>query len=264
MAYRSSEHKPTGFTPNYTMFGREFRLPVDVMFGGSSAAFRSVSQYVQESGRTMGKAFDIVRDNTEGKQRYEKLWYDRRVKGPTYQVGDHVLLHRPAVGKGRSKKLHSPWAGPYVVKKALSDGVYRVQYMGGQEGKIVHYNNLKRVPDGTGGMEANDNPETGPDQAGRQVPHLQYMNSDTDVAGHSVEEAPGSEALSEYGGQGQFDDGDTAVRDGVSTDAEDEEPERGGEHEATQKTKLQTTATQGESPARTRSGRSVVMPSWHW
>ena len=29
MAYRSSEHETTGFTPNYMMLGREISVPMD-------------------------------------------------------------------------------------------------------------------------------------------------------------------------------------------------------------------------------------------
>src|SRR5688572_32150540 len=32
-AYRASLHEATGFTPNYLMFGRETRAPIDVVYG---------------------------------------------------------------------------------------------------------------------------------------------------------------------------------------------------------------------------------------
>ena len=35
MAYRSSEPESTGFTPNYTMLGREVSDPMDIQFGSS-------------------------------------------------------------------------------------------------------------------------------------------------------------------------------------------------------------------------------------
>lgn len=48
MAYRVTKHSTTGFTPNYMMFGREIRKPVDLVAGlpPDSDPAPSVPEYV--------------------------------------------------------------------------------------------------------------------------------------------------------------------------------------------------------------------------
>ena len=60
------------------------------------------------------------------KNRPVKDVYDRGVRGNPYGVDDLVLLHSPAVPRGKSQKLHKPWQGPYRVVKAISPSVYRI------------------------------------------------------------------------------------------------------------------------------------------
>ena len=37
-AYRANRHDDTGFSPNYLMFGRELRAPIDVVLGGPNGS----------------------------------------------------------------------------------------------------------------------------------------------------------------------------------------------------------------------------------
>ena len=53
--------------------------------------------------------------------------YDRKAHGKSYEKGIVVWLHNAAVLKGKSKKLHKPWEGPFRVVKKMSDVTYRVQ-----------------------------------------------------------------------------------------------------------------------------------------
>ena len=64
--------------------------------------------------------------------------------GKQYKKGDLVWLHCPAVPKGRSRKLHRPWQGPYVIAKVIGEAVYRIKLLSNpQLRKVVHYNRLK-------------------------------------------------------------------------------------------------------------------------
>ena len=46
LAYQSSVHESINFTPHHIMFGREVRLPIDIMFGGGLAPGETPLEYV--------------------------------------------------------------------------------------------------------------------------------------------------------------------------------------------------------------------------
>ena len=150
MAYRTSVHETTGFTPFQLMFGREVRLPLDVMFGGPPEPCEEPTGYAFQLRKRLKEAYELVRQKTQAEQKRQKDSYDRRVSGTKFKIGDRVWLHSPAVPKGQSPKFHLPWKGPFVIVKALSDVTYRIQLEKpslGQRRKrhrqVVHFNRLK-------------------------------------------------------------------------------------------------------------------------
>ena len=145
MAYRTSVQESTGATPFSLMFGREARLPIDVMFGpppGEEST--SSSQYAFLLRQRLESAYHRVRTQLALQQRRQKTLYDRKVAGHSYSVGDHVWLHCLAVTRGNSRKLHRPWQGPYKIVKVITDVLYRIQLVKQPRRRIVvHYNRLK-------------------------------------------------------------------------------------------------------------------------
>jgi len=64
--------------------------------------------------------------------------------GEKVEVGDRVFLHDPARKKGQTKKLYSPWQGPYIVMTKIGDVSYRIQAVDNpRKRKVVHFNRLK-------------------------------------------------------------------------------------------------------------------------
>jgi hypothetical protein len=59
----------------------------------------------------------------------QKHYYDQKVSGREYKVGDIVMLYTPAVKKARSRKLSRSWTGPYTIVKVISDVVFRLQIL---------------------------------------------------------------------------------------------------------------------------------------
>lgn len=144
MAYRSSVHGSSQYTPYYLMFGQDVRLPVDVMFGRPPNHQEEVSEYVRRLRETLEEAHEHAREHLKAAQRRQKDYYDKRTAGEQIQVGDRVFLCEPAVKKGRTKKLLSPWQGPYVVRKRIGDVAYRIQLEDNpRKRKVVHFNRLK-------------------------------------------------------------------------------------------------------------------------
>jgi len=144
MAYRSSVHASTQYSPYYLLFGREVRLPVDVMFGRQPDHQLEVSEYVRHLRDTLEEVHEHAREHLRTSQKRQKDYYDQRIAGEQIKVGDRVFLHDPAVKKGQTKKLHSPWQGPYIVMTKIGDVTYRIQAEDNpRKRKVVHFNRLK-------------------------------------------------------------------------------------------------------------------------
>ena len=145
MAYRTSINESTGATPYYLMFGREARLPIDVIFGippGEVAV--SPSQHVLDLRKRLEDAYHRVRSQLGLQQRRHKMLYDRKVSGSPYKLHDRVWLPCPAVQRGKSPKFHRPWQGPYQIIKVISDVLYRIQLLSSPRRRVVvHFDRLK-------------------------------------------------------------------------------------------------------------------------
>ena len=58
LAYRTSLHEATGFTPYHLVFGHSPQLPIDVMLGRvSSTTVQSFPQFVQQTHRYLKEAY---------------------------------------------------------------------------------------------------------------------------------------------------------------------------------------------------------------
>ena len=145
MAYRTSVQESTKATPFSLMFGREARLPIDVMFGTPpDVVVTSPSQYALDLRDRLETAYHHTRSHLLLQQRRQKLLYDQRATGAAYKVNDLVWLYNPAVPRGHSRKLHRPWQGPYEVVKIISSVLYRIRLVKAPRRRVVvHYDRLK-------------------------------------------------------------------------------------------------------------------------
>ena len=74
----------------------------------------------------------------------QKELYDRKIHGEKFAVGQLVWLCKPVVPRGNSRKLHTPWVGPYKVVKCISETVYRIQGSRAPRKRVVvHFDRLK-------------------------------------------------------------------------------------------------------------------------
>ena len=146
LAYNSSVHASTGFSPFFLMFGRQVKLPVDLMYGTTQGKETAVMEYVKNLKDGLLEAYALVRDRCETEHKRQKSIYDRKVHGEPYSEGDLVWLYTPAVPSGQSRKLHRPWKGPYKVVERLGDATYKLQGTRGRRPQIVHFDRLKPFP----------------------------------------------------------------------------------------------------------------------
>ena len=116
MAYNSSVHPSTGFSPFFLMFGREAKLPVDLMYGSNPVDERTPSEYVQQLKTSLHDAYALVREHCKSEHKRQKAIYDEKIHGKPFDLGDNVWLHSPAIPRGQSKKLYRPWKGPFKIR----------------------------------------------------------------------------------------------------------------------------------------------------
>ena len=146
LAYNTSVHPTTTYTPFFLMFGRQVRMPIDLMYGTPSPAPVSVAEYASNLRQALESAYANVRERMDRKLDREKELYDRKVHGKPLEIGDLVWLHCPAVPRGHSKKLHRPWSGPHRVVSKISEQVFRIQHYQNRQRQVVHFNRLKLCP----------------------------------------------------------------------------------------------------------------------
>ena len=111
MAYRGSAHNTTEVTPSKMLFGRELRLPCDLI--------RATSDRM-------------------------KTRYDRRANMKEFQENDLVWFYNPQRRIGKSPKLQQDWEGPYRIIKKINDVIYRIQKGPRTKMKVIHVDRLAK------------------------------------------------------------------------------------------------------------------------
>ena len=122
-AYNSSLNPITGFSPFFLMFGREPRLPIDILHSSYKDLKHDVEQYQLEMTMHLRNAHDIVRKRLEEYATRTKMNWDKNVRPYIiFKQGDLVSMYRPSENKLRGAEDHSQvwiadWIGPLEVTK---------------------------------------------------------------------------------------------------------------------------------------------------
>jgi len=143
MAYRSTPHDSTGYSPNYAVFGREIVLPIDLQIGVSPTDEpQPVHTYVQELKERLQRCHLLVSQNLKKSAERQKVYYDMKQRGTRFQLGDAVYRMEKSKKKGLCPKLRDRWKGPYLITKTFGDVLYEVQ-IGSNKFTTLHSDLLK-------------------------------------------------------------------------------------------------------------------------
>ena len=124
------------------MLGREVDLPIDLMCGlPPSETAQETAEFVKNLRRRFDSAHEQARQCWKQQSQYNKAYYDTRVKGHTFEVGDVVWRRDHTRKVGVSPKLAPKWRGPFLVIQKF-DVTFEIQ-IGASKSLVVHYEALK-------------------------------------------------------------------------------------------------------------------------
>ena len=143
MAYRSSVHESTGFSPYRLMFGEECTLPMDIGLPKQQSNLPDSSLYAVWVRDALEVAYEKVRRHSGQVVQRQKRLYDRRAVRRLFAVG----YYTPA----KKCKLDSAWIGPYLVV-SLTGWALGIQKDLDSPIMMVHCQDLKKIPQPQGAV----------------------------------------------------------------------------------------------------------------
>ncbi|ETW94333.1 MAG: hypothetical protein ETSY2_49945 [Candidatus Entotheonella gemina] len=105
LAYNTSIHPTTGYSPFSLMFGRQARMPVDIMLGTTVPSSSTIPQYVATLRGSLETAYAYVRKHMGHQLEQQKKQYDLKTSGCPFKCGDLVWLHSTVVPPGEIEEI---------------------------------------------------------------------------------------------------------------------------------------------------------------
>ena len=143
LAYNTTVHTTTGFTPYRLVFGDECNLPGNLVHRelrpdpppGDPGSYAS---WVQQA---LYESYDEVRAQQQRATHRQKRNYDSKAVARAFPIGCWTLRYYPPA---RKNKLCSPWIGPYKIVRAPMEWVVGIQVDADARIFYVHMDDLKR------------------------------------------------------------------------------------------------------------------------
>ena len=83
--------------------GFSLSLPIDCIYSTpQTAIYAPPSDYVFTMKNKLQETHQLMRENMDVEQERQKTYYDRSRYGPSYKVGEEVLVFNPTVKKGET------------------------------------------------------------------------------------------------------------------------------------------------------------------
>lgn len=151
--YRSTVQASTKCTPFEVMFGVKPRLPIDLQGEGDAGVEECdpevLAARLEDVATTCVETRERVKENICQAQERQKIRYDLKHHGPTYEVGQKVLKYDRRRDTRMGDKLGSRYTGPFVIHEALGKGVYRLRNGDAVMKTAINATNLKIYHDQT-------------------------------------------------------------------------------------------------------------------
>ena len=147
MAYRTSVHTTTGYTPAMMQLGRELVVPLDLIYGRPAVPDPArgpvcEGDFVEQLTDRLRRVYSRVRAELRRMAKASAVRHDKEVKVTAFRPGEWVWLYYLPYAH---KKLQLKYVGPLQVVRSPFPNVYVVRHRTTGKCKAVHINYLKRA-----------------------------------------------------------------------------------------------------------------------
>lgn len=165
LACNTAVSPTTGYSPFYLCYGRHARTPLDAAIAPLSAPDNPAAT---EARQAWQQALAQARTNTEAAQQRQAHHADQSRRALTFKVGDRVMLstkHLQLLGDARrTRKLTSPYIGPYAVSRVINGNAYELQLPDTLRiHRTINITALKQYVDGNAAFPHRPPPHARPD-----------------------------------------------------------------------------------------------------
>ena len=113
LAYNTKQHSSTGITPYSGMFGRECRLPIDLIIPTPDDKSKDINVHVRETLNRFKKMYNHVRNKNNAVIKRNAQLYSGKTNH--IEIGTRVWYLAPRKIKKKPLKITDRWTGPYRV-----------------------------------------------------------------------------------------------------------------------------------------------------
>lgn len=146
-AYNATPHASTGYSPFYLLFGRDPKLPIDLVLGTGDADSpgQDSDDWVSIHRERLTRAYQKATENLELATTKRKKFYDKKAGEYSIPVGQRVYLRdRRRIGRN---KIQDSFGPRVFVVTTRDDNVYFVEAADGTaEQKVVGRAEIKECP----------------------------------------------------------------------------------------------------------------------
>jgi len=187
LAYNTSVHSTTGFSPYFLFYGRQPICELDLITTSPEReqdSATNVSDYALRLSENLRTAFNLVQQTRKTQVDRMKRSYDTRVKLKTWAVGEMVWYYYARSYKGRFSKWQSRYIGPFRIMEVVNATNCILQKSPRTKAFLVHTDRLKKYTGDHAGDAWRDykspvESNTVPQRAQLKVPSLTEVNNNT-------------------------------------------------------------------------------------
>ena len=143
-AYNCMRHESTGFSPYELLFGRQPRLPIDLVFGINNESNKdgNISDYTKELQVHLQESYKKAMERCDKAQTKQKDQFDKKARAMKLDIGDKVLVKNLAIeGKKKLSNFYEEGTSTVVQQINQNIPVYIVRSEDGKE-RTLHRKHL--------------------------------------------------------------------------------------------------------------------------